>query len=104
MNKELYQKIKQTIMDKNCLYQIDIDKQTSIIHNISAYVAEMLENKESVETILYSYDEFVTLSTQTLCKEFVKQYNETNYVSIEIYFYKFQEFYSKLLTKELNKK
>jgi hypothetical protein len=53
MNKDLYQKIKQTIIEKDCLYQIDTDKRDSIIHNISAYVAEMLENKESVETKLY---------------------------------------------------
>ena len=45
MNQTLYKKIKQTIEEKDCLFQIDENKKSSIIHNISAYVTEMLERE-----------------------------------------------------------
>ena len=112
MNKELYQKIKQTIIDKDCLYQIDKDKQASIIHNISAYVTEMLENKEQkiepkIESELYDFNTFKDKCSVALYKYFCDECSNDGYwicLERDRYYNKFQEFWSNLLTIELNEK
>ena len=47
MNQELRQKIAQTIIDKDCLFQIyDKDKKDFATYNISAFITEMLEENK----------------------------------------------------------
>jgi hypothetical protein len=112
MNKDLYQKIKQTIIEKDCLYQVDDDKKDSIIHNISAYVAEMLENKKQnvetkIESKLYDFNTFKDKCSLTLYSYFCDECSNDGYsvcIESDRYYDKFEQFWSNLLTKELNEK
>lgn len=74
MNKLLYNKIKQTIIEKDCLFQIDEAKKDSIVHNISAYITEMLEIKYVIEEIPFSY-EFNFFLEKIVHLNFIKRNN-----------------------------
>lgn len=105
MNQKLYSKIKQTIIEKNCLYQVDENMRASIVHNISAYVTEMMEqNNNNIQSNLYDFNEFREKSSDDLYQYFLKKRLQNNYdiLPYDHYYNIFKEGWSNLLTKELN--
>ena len=113
MNQELRQKIAQTIVEKDCLFQIyDEEKKDFATYNISAFITEMLEeNKQFVSDCLnlnndikmYSWEEFDTLSSYKLYNQIIELYlAQTDSNKIRDYYAKNIVTFSKLLTNEQN--